>query len=173
MCNFYTTDMIRNNKWRFVSESDFISEDLYSILDLYQYVDSVIILNEALYNYRHGHESLSTGSRIANYDLIRNFYVQLKELCLKNSYSDNILEIVCEPYLSFSIACMKSIMKEKNYKLKKRKLYAIFDDEELQKILIEKDYVYDTLKRKILYKFITKKHLFLAYCVIKFQARKD
>ena len=45
----YSTKMIRNANWKFVSERNIISEDVYSLVELYGSLDKVVLLNEALY----------------------------------------------------------------------------------------------------------------------------
>lgn len=57
--NLYSMEIILNNKWKFISEREIISEDIYSLLNLYKYVNKVAILSEALYFYCENGTSLT------------------------------------------------------------------------------------------------------------------
>ena len=120
MANFYSMDIIKNVSWRFESEKEYISEDLYSLLKLYRYVDKLVVIDKALYCYRHGHESLSTSSRLANYELIRKFYTQCVLLCKNNCYNNEVLNRISEPYLAFTITCLKLKIKQKKEFIRKK-----------------------------------------------------
>ena len=45
----YSMELIQRNSWRFVSEREIISEDVYSLLDLYRNVKTVVVIPEAFY----------------------------------------------------------------------------------------------------------------------------
>ena len=47
----FSAKLIRQAEWKFVSEREIISEDVYSILSLYKHVQRVCILNKAFYFY--------------------------------------------------------------------------------------------------------------------------
>lgn len=120
MAHFYSMDIIRKIGWHFVSEREYISEDIYSILKLYRYIEKFIVIDEPLYCYRHGHESLSSSSRLLDYTLIRKFYKQCIDLCKKNNYNLDVINNASRPYLSFTITCLKLKARQKKNIMTKR-----------------------------------------------------
>ena len=55
----YSLTMLRKNKFNYVSEREFISEDYYSNLIMFKYVNSVFVMRDILYFYRVNQTSLS------------------------------------------------------------------------------------------------------------------
>ena len=69
--------LIKKNNWRFVSERDIISEDLYSLLNLYKNITSIYILPEVFYSYRTNPKSLTQVYRSDRYDKIKYLFHKL------------------------------------------------------------------------------------------------
>lgn len=171
MANFYSLDIIRKTSWYFESEKEYISEDLYSLLKLYRYIERMVVLDEALYCYRHGYESLSTSSRLMDYTLIRKFYSQCVLICKKNNYNEKVLKNISEPYLSFTIMCLKlKIRQKKKLKEKNRDINSILMDNQLHKILSERNLEKEKKTKKIFYKAILDNRYWLAKLLIAVQA---
>ena len=174
MATFYSLDVIRKTSWRFESEKEYISEDLYSLLKLYRYIDRLVVINEALYCYRHGHESLSTSSRLANYALIRKFYMQCVKLCKDNCYSEAVLKRISEPYLSFTITCLKIKSRQKKSLIKKdTEMNEILQDSQLHDVLRQRDLNKEKKTKCILYRAILSNNYLLAKALISFQAGRS
>lgn len=174
MANFYSLGVIKKIGWKFESEREYISEDFYSRLNLYRYIDKLVVLNEALYCYRHGHESLSTSSRLMNYEMIRKYYSQCVELCKKNSYSDKVLKNISEPYLSFTITCLKlNARQEKSLKDKRLDLNEVLKDNQLHEVLAKRNLKNEKKSKQILYKVVQKKKYALARLLIYMQAYRS
>lgn len=148
----YSMKLIQNYGWRFVSERDIISEDVYSLLDLFSNVQNVAVLPEALYYYRTNQGSLTRTYRPNRYDAILHFYQMAITLCKQKNYSDDILHRVSDPFLGFTIAAMKQEaavqLPEKD---KRRNLKRIMADNTLQHVLddIRSDKV--KWKRRVLF----------------------
>lgn len=165
MANFYSLGIIKKIGWKFESEREYISEDFYSRLKLYRYIDKLVVLNEALYCYRHGHESLSSSSRLMNYEMIRKYYNQCVELCKKNGYCDKVLKNISEPYLSFTITCLKlKACQEKSLKDKRLDLNEVLEDNQLHEVLAKRNLKNEKKSKQILYKAILTKH----YALVRF-----
>lgn len=169
MANFYSMNVIRRTGWKFKSEREFISEDLYSIIGLYKFINKVVVINEPLYCYRYCHESLSHSSRLMNYEMIRNFYEQCIILCKDNNYNSRVLRNISEPYLSFTIACIKFIAIQKNKSLfeKRKELNEVLKDEQLYNVLKERNLNNENMNKRILYKSIlTRKYCFARFLIL-------
>lgn len=174
MANFYSLGVIRRIGWRFESEREYISEDFYSRLKLYRYIDRLVVLNEALYCYRHGHESLSSSSRLMNYEMIRKYYNQCVSLCKKNNYNEKILQNISEPYLSFTITCLKlKARQKKSIMVKRNELNVILKDNQLHEVLKMRNLNNENKAKQILYKAILANNYLLARVLIYMQAYRS
>lgn len=160
--------LIRKCNWKFVSERIIISEDLYSILKLYKNVSSIYILPKVLYSYRTNPKSLTQIYRLDRYDKIKHLFDSLKKM-----YIDfDIQERLSYLYVSYSIACLKSISCSSiNHKEKKKNIRYIINDIRL-KNEINKNLENDTLKRRILYFFILKNRINAIILLSKLQNHK-
>ena len=173
MAHFYSMDVIKGSNWIFESEKKYYSEDLYSILKLFNYLDTVFVIKEALYKYRQVSGSLSNSERLLDYKSIRLFYDQCKALCLSNHYPKVVLDRISEPYLSFTIVCLKANMNIKTSIIKRYKeILAILEDPVLHSVIMERDLSYEKRKKRILYKSIIQKKYMLAFALIWAQCRK-
>lgn len=103
----YSMELINSSGWRFVSEREIISEDVYSLISLFKHVKSVSVVPEAFYYYRKNTASLSRVFREDRFDKLNHFYLETKKLCSKLGYDDEIIHRVTTPYLSFVISAMK------------------------------------------------------------------
>lgn len=132
----FSHEMIRKNNWRFISEREIISEDVYSLLCLFQYVDSVCILPEALYYYRTNVNSVSRVFRLDRYQKVRHFYLECKRLCEAIGYNEDVMHRIMDPYVAFTISAMKSIAHASLAEGERRKaLSEVICDEVLQSVL--------------------------------------
>ena len=132
------------------------------------------MLNKALYCYRHGHESLSSSSRLMNYEMIRKYYNQCVSLCEKNNYNENVLRKVSEPYLSFTITCLKlKARQKKNIVAKKMELNEILKDTQLHEVLKQRNLDNENKAKRVLYRAILADNYFLARVLIYMQAYRS
>lgn len=169
----YSMDLIRRTGWRFASEREIISEDVYSLLDLFQEVRCAAVIPEALYVYRTNVTSLSRIYRPNRYEKIRHFYLETMALCRKKEYSEDILHRVSDPFLGFTIAAMKQEacgpLPEKE---KKENLKRIIEDGVLQQVLLQnrKDAVKPA--RRILFFVIRRRWYPLCRLLLNLQNRR-
>lgn len=171
MANFYSLGVIKKTGWRFESEREYISEDFYSRLKLYRYIEKLVVINKALYCYRHGHESLSSSSRLMNYSMIKKYYNQCVLLCEKSGYGAKVLKNISEPYLSFTIACLKlKARQKKSLKDRRLELNEILRDRQLYEVLTKRDLNKEKKAKQILYRAILAKRYTLARLLIYMQA---
>ena len=69
----YSLKTLRDLDWRFVSEREIISEDVYSLLALFDGISAVTVVPEALYCYCYNEASLSRGYVSNRYEKIKQF----------------------------------------------------------------------------------------------------
>ena len=167
----YSTNMIKSSGWRFVSEREIISEDVYSLLSLFQYVNKVAVLPEALYYYCKNNDSLSRKYRPDRYERIKHFYLESLKLCEKLGYDSEIIHRVWDPYISFTIAALKQECKiSGSYKNAVNAVRHIAEDEVFQKALAETKKDAMPVTRKILFTSLSKRWYLLS--VMLFRLKK-
>ena len=103
--------MILDNGWRFASERDIISEDVYSLLCLYAYVRRVSVLPEALYYYCENGASLTHSYRADRFEKSCHFHKTSVEKARELGYGEEVAGRFQGPLASFTIASMKQVVR--------------------------------------------------------------
>lgn len=168
----FSMELIHRAGWRFVSEREIISEDLFSMFNLYREVQSVAILNEPLYYYCENSGSLSQKYRADRYEKIKIFYDECLRLCAKNGYNETIQKRCMEPFLSFTIGALKleeSAVRPLREKIKSVK--AIVLDEQLQEVMEKKKDDKTGWKKRLLYWAIRNRFVLPTYVFLALQNR--
>ena len=125
----FSMEPVRQAQWRFPSEREIICEDIFALLELFRYVESVRVLPESYYFYRKKETSLSRGYREGRFEKAKDFYEKCRELCEKAGYSRAVKTACGEPFLGLAIEAMKW---EKGEKLRE-----IIGDPVLQRVVRE------------------------------------
>ena len=73
----YSMNLIKENQWHFISERKIISEDVYSLLDLFSGVKSVSVIKDYLYFYCINNSSLTKSYGPDRYQKVKEFYLVL------------------------------------------------------------------------------------------------
>lgn len=132
----YSMKLILENNWRFASERDIISEDVYSLLRLYRNVEKVTIIPEAFYYYCENSTSLTHTYKADRFDRIKRFYNACVDACDELNYSDEVKTRFAGPFVSNTIAAMKMIIQADMSDDKKKSAFkAICRDEQLHRII--------------------------------------
>ena len=170
----YSMDLIRRVNWKFVSERQFISEDSYSLIWLYQYINCVAILKESLYFYCENNTSLTRIYREDRFDRIKQFYDASMQMAKTAGYGETILKRISALFFSFSIAAMKQIAAaDLTFPEKWKRLKDIVNDPACEKalsLLNEKEY---GMERQLLFWAIGHRLSFMAYVLVKAQLIKE
>lgn len=168
----YSLEMIERASWRFVSERKIISEDIYSLLGLYKYVNRVSVLSEALYFYCENVGSLTHTYKKDRYNKIKDFYNECYCLIESNGYGSAVLDRIAYPYLSNTIAALKMIViSGESREIQKQEIREIVGDEHLQTVLRRKNYKKEKTTRKMLLKLMENKQYELCYLLLKMKAK--
>ena len=165
-CMMFSADLIRRANWRFASERQIISEDIYSLLGLYAHVSKAALLPEPLYFYCENDASLSHSYRPDRYAQNKQFYEKCVELCRVCGYSDTVIRRCAEPFLRNTIAAMKQEVAHHDRRTALLRLRGIIDDELLQKVLREKRCDKTNLKKRILFLAMGCKQYHLCYVLL-------
>ncbi|WP_458457662.1 glycosyltransferase family 2 protein, partial [Pseudobutyrivibrio sp.] len=97
---FYSCELIKKVNWKFVSEREIISEDVYSLLQLMTYLDSVSIIEESLYNYCENAASLTHVFRDDRFEKINTFYNKTVLAAKQMNYDEEIVSKIAYPYIA-------------------------------------------------------------------------
>ena len=108
--SFFSMSLIRITSWRFASERKFISEDVYSFLDLYSHVNTISIIPDCLYYYCENENSLSHTYRKERVEKINIWLSACLELCEKNRYPVSVEKSLFTMYFSNIIGAMKTMV---------------------------------------------------------------
>ena len=106
-CCLLRKSLLKRANWKFPSEREIISEDVYALLDLFAHVQTVAVLDAAPYHYYESTVSLSRSYRDDRYEKNARFYSACLDLCRSRGYGPEIVKSCAEPYLSNIIAAMK------------------------------------------------------------------
>lgn len=155
----FSSELIKRCNWRFVSEREIISEDIYSLLRLYKNVKSVSAIPFSPYCYCQNSSSLTQTFDADRYDKIVNFYKQSIKLSHECNYSNDVCIRLAEPFLANTISHMKQIAKSDNsFKTKYNAIKEIVSDATMRKIICELYADKEKISRKIIY-FLIKNRL--------------
>ena len=109
-----------------------------------------------------------------NYKEIKKYYNQCVSLCKELGYNDKVLRNISEPYLSFTITCLKlKARQEKSLKVKRLNMNEILKDDQLHKVLAERNLNNEKKSRRVLYKAVLMKNYALARGLIYIQAYRS
>ena len=151
----YSMKLILENNWRFASERDIISEDVYSLLRLYRNVKKVTIIPEAFYYYCENSASLTHTYKADRFDRIKRFYSACIDVCDELNYSDEVKKRFTGPFISNTIAAMKMIIQaDMGNGEKKSAFKAICKDEQLHGIINSVEIKKEKFTRKLLICFL-------------------
>ena len=165
---------IRENKWHFVSEREIISEDFYSVLKLYQYVQKVVILDEIFYHYTTNPTSLTQTYRKDRYEKIRHFYIKMQELAQEMGLAQVLDDGLCTSFLGLTIGCMKQIVSSGEPRSQKKTyLSQILSDDIFHKALKTHDFSGESVKKRMLYQVCRHRLVCAAYWIIWLRELRD
>ena len=162
----YSLELIRRADWRFVSEREILSEDIYSLLALYAHVRKAAVLKKSLYYYCENSASVSRTYRSDRYSRNRHFYIKCLELCGECGYSGEVTRRCAEPFLKNTIAAMKQEVAHHDRRTAIARLRTVIDDELLQNVLREKRKDKTNLKKRTLFWAIRWKQYSLCYVLL-------
>lgn len=107
-CCLYRRQLLVDCKFHFVSERQYISEDVYSLMGLMPNVHSVCIVEKAYYFYCENGQSLTHVYRPDRFEKLVDFQQKLELLCSSDLYNDEVRYRIKRPFLDNLLACMKS-----------------------------------------------------------------
>lgn len=161
----YSMEMVNKAAWRFPSEREIISEDVYALLELYQYAGKVAVLDEPLYRYHQNGSSLTRTYRPDRFEKAGDLYTRCIALCRRAGYSAEVEGRCGERFLCDTITAMKQEAAAGT----EAGLRSIVNEERLQNLLREKRQDKTGLPRRLL--FFAVRHRWYWLCRVLLTAR--
>jgi len=169
--SLYRLDVIKNSCWRFVSEREIISEDVYSLLSLFKYVNKISVVPEAFYFYRTNESSLSRKYIKDRYDKILDFYNKCLELCDDLGYGYEIRHRISKPFVAFTISALKQeSVAPKPFKDRYNTVKNIINDSTFSTVLKQNKKDIVGTNRRILFFCARNKLYLVCYFLLKFRS---
>lgn len=163
----FSMRMIRKAAWRFVSEREIISEDLYSLVDLFSSINRISFIPQAFYNYCRNQASLSHTYRKDRYEKIKFFYDACIKMCAEKGYNQKVQNRVGLAYLSFTIAAMKQIvLSNAEFRVKFKEIKSIVQDRHLHQVISRTDLSDEKRSKQILYQAVKRRRSAAVFMMI-------
>lgn len=131
----FSAELIKRADWRFVSEKEIISEDSYSLTELFSRVSRAAVLSEIGYFYVRNPSSLTQKIREDRFEKIKEFYHRTSELCERLGYSEDVENALAQLFFSMSLGAAKQIALLPDKSKRKVLLQALVSDETLAEAL--------------------------------------
>lgn len=167
----YSVKVISDSKWRFVSERQFISEDVYSLMFLYKELRRVSILPETLYFYCENGTSLTHTYRKDRYEKNKLCYEACIKACDSLGYNQDVKERLASQYMSNIIGALKLIiLSDCDTVTKKNEVSRIITDTHFQSVIHSMNISKETIPRKLLFLAMRKKNCEIVYQLVKIKS---
>lgn len=172
MCSaLFSMQLIKRANWRCSSEREIISEDMYSLLCLYNDVNRAVVLPDVFYYYCENSDSLTHVYRKDRFTKIKEYYKHCLTACDKYGYDDDIRHRVSKPFLDYTIGALKQItVSENSIQEKKMMVKEIINDDILQEVLYNNMNDKVAINQKILFWFWQKKWISISYLLLRLKA---
>lgn len=108
-------DFFDRSNLRFVSERQFISEDLWFYLEAFPYIDNAVFLSEVYYCYCQNEGSLTYSYKQDRYWRLKKFYQDANELANQLHYDGEVQNRLKASFIATTMACLK--METFNFKV--------------------------------------------------------
>ena len=168
----YSMKMIQSCGWRFASEREIISEDVYSLLCLYKHIDRVSVLPKACYFYCENGTSLTHVYRPDRFEKICHFHATSVSKARELGYSEEVIKRLQEPFILFSIAAMKMIMTaDISVKEKKQAVSEILNSDYLRNFSWDKSITSNSSARELFVYGLRTNCFSLCWLLLKLKAR--
>ena len=165
--SMFSADLINKSGWKFVSEREIISEDIYSLLMLYSHVKSVAVLKESLYYYCENADSLTRTYRKDRFQKNKLCFKECLVLCDKYKYPQIVKDKCACSFIGNSIAALKqAVFLSKRKKDALEYIKEILNDDLFHKTILKEINNESRLKVKLFFKIIIHKCYRLCYLLV-------
>lgn len=137
--NLYKMSLLKENNIRFVSEREYLSEDLFFNINYIMTCASAVLLPECLYNYRFNSSSLTNAYRPNRFVLLKRLYEKECDLLKKYGIYEEVKVRIQRTFIMKTRNAIRIIVNSKNemFRVRFLKLEQIIHDECLAKTMAE------------------------------------
>lgn len=165
--------LIDKLEFKFVSEREIISEDVYSMLIYYANMKKACIINENLYFHRINNKSLTHEFRKDRFDKLNVLYLKLNDLCIKLKLDLETKKLMSTPYLNGVFGAFKLLVESDSKITDKYKNYKTFiNNSTFQNALKDIDLSQEGKKRKLMIVLFKFKLNFISYFILVLSSMK-
>lgn len=173
-CGMFSMDVITKSAWRFVSEREIISEDIYSVLEYYSYTDCVAFINKPFYHYVSNPLSLSKSYRQDRFEKLKTLAIELHKLTEKMGLDNVLQKRVYTIFLGLTIGALKQIIVAPlPNKRKYKDLSLLINDEFLNDTLKKSNHSGESIFKRLLFFAMCNKMTWLCFIILKIKCCID
>lgn len=163
----YSMSVIKRSGWRFVSEREIISEDYYSLTELYGHLKCVCVLDRVFYHYTVNNASLSRSYKPDRFERIKAFYKAMLSLSDKMAAKEVLEQSIKGITFGSTIGAMKHIVASGlPFRTRYGELKKVVKDKTLQEIVKTTCYRGCNWQKKLLYWAVKHKLVWLCYLFV-------
>ncbi len=168
----FSNKLIKDSKWRFVSERNIISEDVYSILNFFKNVKIAGSYDKAFYNYRYNGSSLTHSFREDRFEKLQEFYSLCYNECINTFKSKKLANQFSLVYGSFLIGALYTVEKLGLNSINKiRLIKKHIDLKMVRSILKQNCKINYNRKQKIIYRLIIMRQFIILHIILSLKAK--
>ena len=173
-CGFFSMNIIKKSGWRFVSEREIISEDIYSVLEYYWHTEKIAFIKKPFYHYVLNDASLSNVFRADRYERLKVFAEKMKELLISKNSEQQLEQRLYTIFLGLTIGALKNIaLCNLSFKVKYNAMKNVILDCFMQDVLSKSVYKGEPFAKKMLFWLIKRKMVLLSFLMIEVKSKMD
>lgn len=161
-------ELIRETGWEFVSEREFLMEDVYSMMKLCRYAKKIAVITESFYCYCENETSLTHSYRPDRFEKTKFLYRKCLELCEDYGYPETVRSRCGEILWAGVITSLKQeVVHMKDRRTAIKRIGQIIGDEMIQRALDAKRKTKINLKKKIFFWAMAHRYRWLCYVLLR------
>lgn len=165
--SIFSLNMIKDGRFKFVSEKEIISEDVFSLFELFSYVKTISVIPKSFYYYCSNESSFTHTFCNDKYIRIKEFYTNILSLSDNLGYSKKIKKQLMQPFINFTIGAIKQIVKNCDKKESNKLLNEILNDDLFSSAVKTYNIKHESFIRKILFTTFRLKSVFMLKFLVK------
>lgn len=163
----FSMETILSVKWRFLSERQFISEDVISLLCLYKAVDKVAVIPECLYYYCKNDDSLTHVYKADRFKKINICYDACINVCKQSGYHQDVIDRLGFWYYSSVLSALKILVNSKSVRECITEINKTINDIHYNQVIQQLKFNREPVSRKLIYMAFKSKSSILIYIVLE------
>lgn len=168
----YRKDFLNQNRIRFLSEREYLSEDLLFSVEICLHAKTALLIDEKLYCYCENGASLSHSYREDRFNKSLYLYEYMNDIICKEKLNNNAKNRAQDGLLINCIVCLKQeVQSEKKYFSKREEIKKILNNPQIIKTLKEYPLSKLDVKKKILFGCVKLKLVDIVYLIVRLKIK--